>query len=89
MLLWWRSQGPGTPAGFLGGSCLLLDAIGHVTFAAQRMVRGLDWRLLYEDLKGSHTSLLVFKELDLTLGTNNNDFFTLITGKLICWKGRS
>ena len=53
------------------------------------MGRGLDWHLLYEDLRGSHTSLLVFKELDLNLGTNNNDFFTLITGKLIRWKGRS
>lgn len=71
MLLWWQSQGPETPAGFLGGSRLLLDAISHVTLAAQRMGRGLDWCLLYEDLRGSHTSLLIFKELDLTLGTNN------------------
>lgn len=71
MLLWWQSQGPETPVGFLGGSRLLLDAISHVTLAAQRMGRGLDWCLLYEDLRGSHTSLLIFKELDLTLGTNN------------------
>lgn len=90
MSLWWQSQGPETPAGFLEGSrLLLLDAIDHVTLIAQRMGRGLDWCLLYEALRGSHTSLLIFKELDLTLGTNNNDFLTLITGKLIRWKGRS
>ena len=90
MSLWWQSQGLETPAGFLGGSCLLLlDAFDQVTFTAQRTGRGLDGCLLYEALGGSHTSLLIFKELDLTPGTNNNDFFTLITGKLIRWKGRS
>ena len=45
MLLWWQSQGPETPVGFLGGSRLLLDAISHVTLAAQRMGRGLGHRV--------------------------------------------